>query len=795
MKKYLLIAACLLGMTSAMSSVQAQEKTTPRLATDETRCAAWVDSVMSRLSLQEKVGQLLVPRVPAVADKATRKRLKEWVRKYKIGGLLFGKGTIGGQAALTNQAQKDAKVPLLMTVDGEWGLAMRLTDAPAFPRNAALGCITDDALVEAYGREVGRELRELGVHVNFAPVADANTNPLNPVINTRSFGENPRRVAAKVVAYSRGLESEGVLSVAKHFPGHGDTDMDSHKALPVLRHDRARLDSVELLPFRQYIRAGLGGMMMGHLQVPAVEGDSLLPSSLSSAVVSGLLQDEMGFQGLIFTDALDMKGVTDVPGYFAKAVRAGNDMLLVQYDPAKALHEVMHAIRQGTLSEADVDARCRRVLAWKYRLGLRRKPEKISLKDVRERICTPRAEEVASALRRASVTVLDNYFDVIPLSPAPDGRGIALLSMGAQEADSAFVSAMQGQGGVDCFRLPWAASAEEQLAMKKTLAAYGRVVVSIAGVNYVGGDDVAFLESLDLRAPLVYAFFTSYRLLPLMTPALAKANAVVLAHAAEADVQRHVARVLFAEAGADGRLSMSAGRLFPAGDGVDICQDTPPAQALPDDYGMKSYVLQDIDRIARRGLEAGAYPGCRILDRDYDDGRLEVKISHQDREKILIFDYDQRWERTVWELRREQLPKAVVRALAGIGFAFRYLDDNGNMAVDTPLGRFYAVQVDTDRRDGIYVVSEGGRIAFRYTDDGWNDGRLRGDDWEREWKGEWDEEEWNERERDDGEDHFDEGDDEWDHHRKHKRRPHRDEDEDDGEDHFDEGDDEWDDRR
>ncbi len=195
----------------------------------------------------------------------------------------------------------------------------------------------------------------------------------------------------------------------------------------------------------------------------------------------------------------------------------------------------------------------------------------------------------------------------------------------------------------------------------------------------------------------------------------------------------------------------------------------------------------DIDRLVKQ-----KYPGCRILDRDYDDGRLEVKIRHQGREKILIFDYDQRWERTVWELRREQLPKAVVRALAGIGFAFQYLDDNDNMAVDTPLGRFYAVQVDTDRRDGIYLVSEGGRIAFHYTDDGWNDGRLRGDDWEREWKGKWDEKEW-----DDGEDHFDEGDDEWDKRRTHKRRPHRDEDEDedDGEDHFDEGDDEWDDRR
>lgn len=688
MKKHLLIAACLLGMMSGIiPAAQAQEKTTPRLATDETRCAAWVDSVMSRLSLQEKVGQLLVPRVPAVADKATRKRLKEWVRKYKIGGLLFGKGTIDGQAALTNLAQKDAKVPLLMTVDGEWGLAMRLSDAPSFPRNAALGCIKDDALIEAYGREVGRELRQLGVHVNFAPVADANTNPLNPVINIRSFGENPRRVAAKVVAYSQGLESEGVLSVAKHFPGHGDTDTDSHKALPVLRHDRARLDSVELLPFREYIRAGLGGMMTGHLQVPAVEGDSLLPASLSPAVVTGLLQDEMGFQGLIFTDALDMKGVTAVSDYFAKAVRAGNDMLLVQYDPAKALHEVMHAIRQGTLSEADVDARCRRVLAWKYRLGLRRKPGKISLRDVKERICTPQAEELASALRRASVTVMDNYFDVIPLSPAPDGRGIALLSMGAQEADSAFVSAMQGHGGVDCFRLPWNASAEEQQAMRKKLAAYGRVVVSIAGVNYVGDRDVAFLESLNLRAPLVYTFFTSYRLLSLMTPALAKANAVVLAHTDEADVQRHVARVLFAEADADGRLSMSAGRLFPAGEGVDIRQGKAHAQVLPDDYGMKSYVLQGIDRIARRGLEAGAYPGCRIL--IWKDGKTVYDKGfgqHSDKDTAAVRSTD------LFDL--ASMTKTTATLLAVMK-----LYDEGRLKLDDKASTYLPFLRRTDKRD------------------------------------------------------------------------------------------------
>lgn len=211
----------------------------------------------------------------------------------------------------------------------------------------------------------------------------------------------------------------------------------------------------------------------------------------------------------------------------------------------------------------------------------------------------------------------------------------------------------------------------------------------------------------------------------------------------------------------------------------------------------QSRPVDNLERFARQ-----KYPGCSIQDKDFDDNLLEVKISHRGTDKFLLFDHDRRWLRTVWELRREQLPKAVVRALSGLGFSFSHLDDNDNMAVDTPTGRFYAVQVDTDRRDGIYIVSENGRIAHCYTSDGWNDGRLRGEDPLREWDGTWDEREWNEREWDDGEDHFDEGDDEWDHRKskyKKSKRHHRDEDEDeededekdDGEDHFDEGDDEW----
>ena len=255
----------------------------------DNRCRQWVDSVLSGLNVHEKVGQLIVATIPARADKATKKQMRELVKKYKVGGLLFSEGTPEEQAILTNMARKDAKIPVMVTFDGEWGLSMRLKGAPDYPRNAALGCIEDNGLIEEYGREVARQFRELGVHVNFAPDADVNTNPLNPVIHVRSFGENPQRVAEKVVAYSRGLESGGILSVCKHFPGHGDTAEDSHYTLPAVHHDRARLDSVELLPFRRYIYDGYAGVMTGHLYVPALDKARNRPVSMSRAVVTGLL--------------------------------------------------------------------------------------------------------------------------------------------------------------------------------------------------------------------------------------------------------------------------------------------------------------------------------------------------------------------------------------------------------------------------------------------------------------------------------------------------------------------------
>ena len=258
-------------------------------AQQDKNCRHWVDSVMDKLSFKEKVGQLFIYTIAPVNTKRNLELLREAIDTYKVGGLLFSGGKMQNQVELTNRAQRQAKVPVMITFDGEWGVAMRLRGTPVFPRNMVLGCIRDNRLIYEYGREVARQCRQIGVQVNFAPVADVNINPKNPVINTRSFGEDPIQVADKVIAYASGLEGGGVLSVCKHFPGHGDTDVDSHKALPILPFTRERLDSVELYPFKEAIRAGVGGMMVGHLQVPVIEPIGGLPSSLSRNVVYDLL--------------------------------------------------------------------------------------------------------------------------------------------------------------------------------------------------------------------------------------------------------------------------------------------------------------------------------------------------------------------------------------------------------------------------------------------------------------------------------------------------------------------------
>lgn len=329
----------------------------------------WIDSVMATLNLEQRVAQLMVVRVPLdMTDKQARVFSDE-MNGYGVGGVCFFAGTAERQASMTRRFQKDAEVPLLVCIDGEWGLGMRLKDLYSFPKNAVFGRLRPDAdsIVYRMGQEIGRQCREMGIHVNFAPVVDINSNPKNPVIGTRSFGTDRERVAQLGIMYALGQQSQGVLATAKHFPGHGDTDKDSHLELPVINHTAAYIDSVDTYPFRRLIEAGVGGIMVAHLQVKALDPER--PSSLSPIVVGGLLRQRLGFDGLVVTDGLDMKGVTNTYGEGRgelAALLAGNDILLLPPDVPKAIEVIKNAAERSDSIRALVDYHCRRVLKAKY---------------------------------------------------------------------------------------------------------------------------------------------------------------------------------------------------------------------------------------------------------------------------------------------------------------------------------------------------------------------------------------------------------------------------------------------
>lgn len=576
-------------------------------AEQDKNCQQWVDSVFNRLSLKEKVGQLFIYTIAPVQTKKNMGLLREAVSTYKVGGLLFSGGRMQNQAILTNTAQRQARTPLMITFDGEWGLAMRLRGTPAFPRNMVLGCIRDNRLIYEYGREMARQCHELGVQVNFAPVADVNINPQNPVINTRSFGEDPIRVAEKVVAYASGLESRKVLSVSKHFPGHGDTDVDSHKALPLLPFSRERLDSVELYPFKEAIRAGVGGIMVGHLQVPVIEPIGGLPSSLSRNVVYGLLTEELAFKGLIFTDALAMKGVSGNEHVCLQALKAGNDMVLAPRKLKEEIEAVVRAVEKGDLPEEEIDRKCRKVLTYKYALGLKRKPS-VKLSGLGTRINTPQTRDLIRRLNLAAITVLNNKNGVLPLHP--DLREVALLNVGEADEINPFVKELGKYTSVSRFQLGKDLPEERLQALRDSLSNYKRIIVSVSSHRLLSYQ--SFFTSFEPKVPVIYVFFTPAKTILQLRRPVSEASSIILAHSSGDDVQEQVAGLLFGKASADGRLSASIGNLFPAGTGVTITPQT-PYHFIPEEYGMNSTKLARIDTIAIAGIQAGAYPGCQIV--------------------------------------------------------------------------------------------------------------------------------------------------------------------------------------
>ena len=589
--------------------VHSQVQNQPNLykKTDLVKMTQWVDSIFNKMTLDEKIGQLfMIVADPGTGDLNTKKILKH-INEQKIGGILFSKGTVKNQATSTNLYQKESKIPLLISFDGEWGLAMRLEDTPQFPKNLTLGAIENNRLLFDYGQEVGRECREMGIHINFAPALDVNTNPDNPVIGYRSFGEIPSKVAEKGEAYSAGLENERIISVAKHFPGHGDTSEDSHATTPKVNKTLNQLKDGDLLPFSRYIDSGFASVMSGHLSVPALDNKTGKPTSLSPEIVTNLLQNQMNFRGLTVTDALVMKGASaNSESICVDALLAGNDILLSPANPALEFNAVKRAVQKGTIDTELIDEKCRKILHYKYITGLNQyKP--IELKGLSNRIDSYYSQWLIEKLSNEAVTLLKNENASIPVKQL-DKKKIAVLSIGNSEHTD-FQKMIANYKEVDFFNLPRNASNASINSVFNRLSKYNLI---ICGIHHQKIPDYPQLQKLSKEKDVFLCFFATPYFISGFKQSITNSKAVVCGYENLPEIQKAAAQVIMGGIPSKGKLPISISGLFKAGDGLATSKTRLSYQS-PMEVKLSEHKLKEIDEIVQEGLKNKAFPGCQVL--------------------------------------------------------------------------------------------------------------------------------------------------------------------------------------
>lgn len=580
----------------------------------------WVDSVFNTLTPDERIAQLLMVAAYSNRGPEHKQEIVKLIDEQKIGGLIFFQGNPVRQTELLNEYQEKSDVPLLVAIDAEWGLGMRLDNTISYPFQMTLGAIQDDRLIYDMGVEVARQLKRVGVHMNFAPVVDVNNNPGNPVINYRSFGEDKYNVAEKGIAYMTGMQDNNILTTAKHFPGHGDTDTDSHYALPQINHSRERLDSLELYPFRQLIKAGVGGIMVAHLNIPALDPTEGLPSTLSKPIITDLLKNELGFKGLIVTDAMNMKGVTgsNPPGVVDKdAVLAGNDLLEFTEDVPRAIAEIRKAVKQGLISQKEIDQRCRKILAVKQWVGLNNY-QPVSTENMMEDLNTPAAKLLNRNLIKEALTVLKNNNDLMPLRHL-EKLNIASVSFGAKEV-TPFQETLSLYSKVKHFTLPNDANQELVDQLREQLKDYNLIIGGVHDDskfprNSLKLSDAAqnYITELSAQENVIMTIFKNPYVLDKLK-GIEDADALLVTYQDNENAQELAAQVIFGGISASGRLPVSVGDKFRSGDGLDVKGGIRLNYTMPEDAGMDSNILYErIDSLVNLALEMKAIPGCQVL--------------------------------------------------------------------------------------------------------------------------------------------------------------------------------------
>jgi len=578
----------------------------------------WVDSIMTTMSLEEKIGQFFMVAAYSNKDQKHINEISNLIQKYKIGGLIFFQGGPVRQAKQTNYYQSISKIPLLIGFDGEWGLAMRIDSTIAYPRQMILGAVKNNDLIYEMGKEVARQCKRIGVHINFAPVIDVNNNSGNPVIGTRSFGEDKKNVAVKGYAYMLGMQDNRVLAVGKHFPGHGDTDTDSHFTLPIINSSKERLDTLELYPFKQLINRGIGGIMVAHLFIPAIDTTTNLPSTLSKKIVTGLLKEELDYKGLIFTDALNMKGVSSFyePGVVeAKALLAGNDVLLFAENVPVAINQIKKYIDSGQISIADINARCRKILQTKYWAGLNHcKP--VVIDNIYTDLNTPYTELLKIKLIENSLTVLKNEKGLIPLKRL-DTLKIASVVLGAYTTNN-FQEKLSLYTEVTHFNFPKYLTGAQQDSIVKLLSSYNLIIVGVHGTNAkpsqnygVVKEVLQFVDKLADKLNVIVDLFGNPYLISQFTN-ISKLKSLVLSYADGEITQSLSAQLIFGGVSYSGKIPISASS-YKEGSGKEEATPIRFKYSIPEEVGMDSKTLLKIDSLALNAIKEKAFPGCQVL--------------------------------------------------------------------------------------------------------------------------------------------------------------------------------------
>jgi len=655
----------------------------------------WADRMLARMSLDEMIGQLFMIRAHSNLGADHVSEVKRQIKEYKIGGLCFFQGTPVKQAELTNEYQKLSEIPLLVSMDAEWGLGFRFkADAISFPKALTLGAIKHNDVIYEMGKEIADHLTRIGVHVNFAPVVDVNNNADNPVIHNRSFGEDKYNVAAKGYAYMKGMQDSGIIACAKHFPGHGDTDSDSHYSLPVINHTLDRIDSIELAPFKNLSQLGVKSIMTAHLQVSALDARVNRPTSLSERVIQGVLIDKMGYNGLIFTDALEMEGVAKhykAGEIEVEALKAGNDVLLLPINIDAAFKKIKEAVKTGSLDSVQIRNKARKVLIAKEDIGLTSTPTITSISGIPRAVNTNKSLALKSKLFQEAITLVNNEDQILPIT-YPFTKKIGVLSLGVTK-ETPFQERIKSYANVNIAFAADQISQAKISSIKKDMADKDLVIVSLHDMNIYSSkkyglseDQLDLIFTLNSQGKILLVNFGT----PYALRYFPSIKNIVQSYEEDDICQDVTAQMIFGAYGFEGLLPVSACDRFPYRTGLITNELNILKYGLPEQVGMSSDSLDAIEGIVAEMIEEEAAPGCQVF--AIKDGQIvyEKAFGYHTYEKKKKVEMDD-----VYDV-------ASVTKVLATTISMMKLEESGLVNLSQPIDR-YLPEIDTCDKGDIFI--------------------------------------------------------------------------------------------